>query len=80
MGESHTVDVESILNDFYKGRIVKTIGHYISDAEEYGYAVDEIILGGGGLSYMGNISGAHIVNNPQMGKAREFMEYGKGLW
>lgn len=77
MGERHTVDVENILNDFYTGRIIKAIGNYISDAEEYGYAVDEIILGGGGISYMGNISGARIVNNPQMANARGFMEYGK---
>ena len=76
LDEMHTIDVQSILNDFYTGKIIKTLGGYISDAEEYGYMIERIILGGGGIWYMGNVSGAYVVRDPQMANAKGFMEYG----
>lgn len=76
MGKEHRLDTKSILDEFYVGRVLKSLGDYISDAKEHGYVVDRIVLGGGGISYMGNISGATVVMDPQFANARGFMSYG----
>lgn len=75
----HTLDIKTILDDFYANRVMKIIGDYIAEVGEHGYMVEKIILGGGGVAYAGNVSGAYVMPDPQFGNAKGFMEYGMNL-
>jgi hypothetical protein len=74
--EKHTIDTEEILNEYYLGRVKKSIAEYVSDATESGYVVEKIVFGGGGISYMGGLSRDSMVADPLFANARGFMEYG----
>jgi len=72
----HTLDVTSILNNFYFHTVKKSITDYAIDARKKGFSVDCVIIGGGGVSYLGEVKGAFVVNDPQFANARGFFEYG----
>jgi hypothetical protein len=76
MGEKRVIDTQSILDDFFTGRIMTVLDKYMSTVERNGYRVERIILGGGGASYIGKAAGANVVVEPQTANARGFLIYG----
>ncbi|MCX5814851.1 MAG: ParM/StbA family protein [Proteobacteria bacterium] len=77
--DKHTIDTEEILNEYYLGRVKKSIAEYVSDATENGYVVEKVVFGGGGISYMGGLSRDSVVVDPLFANARGFTEYGLKL-
>ncbi len=79
LGEKREIDTKSILNDFYVNKILDVLGKYVNFLEEHKIELDKIVLGGGGIAFLGNVSGAEIVPEPQFANARGFFEYGMKL-
>ncbi len=79
LGVTHTLDVDCIVNDFYLNQLMHTLADYVSDIAEHDIAVEKIILGGGGVTHLGSVSGATVATDPQYANARGYLEYGLNL-
>ncbi len=79
LGQVRAIDVESIVNDFYGNQIMHTLADYVSEIEEHDISPEKIVLGGGGVTHLGAVSGATVVMDPQFANARGYLEYGLNL-
>ena len=77
--DKHTIDIKEIFNEYYLGRVKKSIAEYVSDATENGYVVEKIVFGGGGISYINGLERNSVVADSLFANARGFMEYGLKL-
>lgn len=78
-GNTYKFDATSILENYYRYQVMKTIQQYATEIKHNQLFVERVILGGGGTTWMGNITGASIVNNSQFANAIGYMKYGESL-
>ncbi len=76
-GQEYVLDVSHLVNEFYIEQIQRAIKNYSNALKETKKIVDEVIIGGGGVSFVNNIGGAVVVENPQYANAQGYYLYGE---
>jgi len=79
MGVKYTLDVGKLRKDFIKSYVMRAISEFAATVKELGSEVNHLLLGGGGVHCLGEVSGAKVVEDPQMANAVGFCEFGKRL-
>ncbi len=77
-GKTYALDVKPLLDEYIHQKVLKAVGNYAAELRESSkISVNEIVVGGGGVRCIEEISGtATVVDDPQMSNARGYYQYG----
>ncbi len=73
---THTLDVEPLLKNYIK-KLQGALSKYSSLTRENNYRIEKIVVGGGGVTFLKNISGAHVVEDAQFANAFGYYRFGQ---
>lgn len=71
----HTLDVSIFIKNYVK-KLSDALSKYSSLLRENNYRVENVVVGGGGISYLNGIEGAHVVEDSQFANAFGYYRYG----
>jgi hypothetical protein len=77
-GKTYKLDVAPLMDEYINQKVMKAVGNFAAESrQDSNLSVDEIVIGGGGVSRIGQFAGdAVIIEDPQMSNARGYYQFG----